>query len=171
MRPSTISPLPAIPQPVIAPTVSVSGIIQLDGEPYAIIAAGGEPERYVRVGDRIAGGSVRVKRIDTLAFEPQVILEENGIEVSRPIRNTNGGDDTEAVPPEPVAALPVPQVPISSNASPQTTAPGLPPIVPVISPTTSTLTSPDEVPGSLLLLPPDLSSQATLPNMQVSVSA
>ncbi|MEL6816860.1 MAG: hypothetical protein AAFP03_18945, partial [Cyanobacteria bacterium J06598_3] len=83
--PSPIAQLPPVPQPVIAPTVSVSGVIQMGNEPYAILRSGSEPERYVRVGDRIAGGAVRVKRIETLAFEPRVILEENGIEVSRPI--------------------------------------------------------------------------------------
>ncbi len=85
--PSPIVALPRIPQPVIAPTVLVSGVVQLGNEPYAIVRAGNEPERYVRVGDRIAGGSVRVKRIETLAFEPRVILEENGIEVARPIES------------------------------------------------------------------------------------
>ena len=83
--PSPVAALPPIPQPVIAPTISVSGVVQLGNEPYAIVRSGSEPERYVRVGDRIAGGSVRVKRIETLAFEPRVILEENGVEVSRPI--------------------------------------------------------------------------------------
>ena len=100
--------LPPIPQPVIAPTISVSGVVQLGNEPYAIVRSGSEPERYVRVGDRLAGGSVRVKRIDTLAFEPRVILEENGIEVSRPISADSsaqpGGPATPAADTQ--AALP-----------------------------------------------------------------
>lgn len=91
--PSPIAILPRIPQPVIAPTVLVSGVVQMGSESYAIVRTGNEPERYVRVGDRIAGGSVRVKRIETLAFEPRVILEENGIEVARPVES---GGDTSA---------------------------------------------------------------------------
>ncbi|MEL7052079.1 MAG: hypothetical protein AAFV85_02345 [Cyanobacteria bacterium J06634_6] len=179
-RPSPIAALPRIPQPVIAPAISVSGIIQLGGEPYAIVSSSGEPERYVKVGDRLAGGSVRVKRIDTLAFEPQVILEENGIEVSRPIGGSGAedsadtpagaapsNDPTEApfVPPTeaplvPVAALPVPAVP-SSEAS------GLPAIS--LPAPTSQQPSAGTVPGSLLLQPAELTSQVTLPNMRVSV--
>ena len=147
---------------VIAPTVSVSGIIQLGGEPYAIVSAGNEPERYVRVGDRIANGSVRVKRIDTLAFEPQVILEENGIEVSRPVESSGG--QQESADAGPVVSLPTPQVPVPNGGSnlPAISLP-TPPIAPVLSPANS------GIPGSLLLLPPDMSSQATLPNMQVAV--
>ncbi|MEL6352326.1 MAG: hypothetical protein AAFR58_11200 [Cyanobacteria bacterium J06627_28] len=163
VRPSPIATLPTIPQPVIAPTVSVSGIIQLGGEPYAIVSAGSEPERYVRVGDRIANGSVRVKRIDTLAFEPQVIFEENGIEVSRPV-NSSGGQETAAED-SPVATLPTPQIPVPNgggNALPAISLP-TPPIAPVLSPADS------GIPGSLLLLPPEVSSQAILPNMQVAL--
>lgn len=117
--PSPLAALPPIPQPVIAPTISVSGVVLLGNEPYAIVRSGSEPERYVRVGDRIAGGSVRVKRIDTLAFEPRVVLEENGVEVSRPI-STDSSDpspspaaaDTQAALPSvslpPVALPPIP---------------------------------------------------------------
>ena len=170
VRPSPIVALPRIPQPVIAPTVSVSGIIQLGGEPYAIVSSGGEPERYVRVGDRLAGGSVRVKRIDTMAFEPQVILEENGIEVSHPVNSSGGG--APAAPAEapevPVASLPVPTatVTVPPVPTPQAALPAIsgPPAV------GSQLPAPGAVPGSLLLLPPgELTSQVTLPNMQISV--
>lgn len=124
VRPSPITPLPRIPQPVVAPTIAVSGVVQLGGEPYAIVSSSSEPERYVRVGDRLAGGSVRVKRIDTMAFEPQVILEENGIEVSRPIGS--GGSAEPDAPAEapaaaaqtiPVAAVPLPQVAIPNQAT------------------------------------------------------
>ena len=169
VRPSPIVSLPRIPQPVIAPTVSVSGIIQLGGEPYAIVSSGSEPERYVRVGDRLAGGSVRVKRIDTMAFEPQVILEENGIEVSRPVNSS--GEAPAAAPAEapavPVAAVPSAPTAVSSTVSlPQASLPA----IAAPSPTTNSLPTPGEVPGSLLLLPPgELTSQVTLLNMRVSV--
>lgn len=101
-----IAALPAIPRPVIAPTISVSGVIQMGNEPYAILRIGSEPERYVRVGDRLAGGSVRVKRIETLAFEPRVILEENGIEVARPISTEPAAEPGGTPTDEPVAATP-----------------------------------------------------------------
>ncbi len=132
VRPSPITPLPRIPLPVVAPTVAVSGVVQLGGEPYAIVSSSSEPERYVRVGDRLAGGSVRVKRIDTMAFEPQVILEENGIEVSRPVGN-GGSTASDTLPDEapdtpdeapaataqtiPVAALSIPQVAIPAQGN------------------------------------------------------
>lgn len=161
VQPTPIAALPSVPRPVIAPTVSVSGIVQLGGEPYAILRAGSEPERYVRVGDRIAGG-VRVKRIDTLAFEPQVILEENGIEVSRPVGD--GGTEAEAGP---VAALPAPAAPTAPTPTVQTTAPGLPPIVPALA--APLLPPQSEVPGSLLLSPAESATQAVLPNLQVEV--
>ncbi|MEM6449647.1 MAG: hypothetical protein AAF703_04955 [Cyanobacteria bacterium P01_D01_bin.105] len=115
--PSPIATLPTVPQPIIAPTVSVSGIVQLGNEPYAIVRSGSEPERYVRVGDRIAGGSVRVKRIETLAFEPRVILEENGIEVPRPVvsGNDGGGEAENAADGEPVAGLsPIDNIPAAA---------------------------------------------------------
>ncbi|MEL7333824.1 MAG: hypothetical protein AAFN12_16375 [Cyanobacteria bacterium J06560_2] len=179
VRPSPIVALPRIPQPVIAPTIAISGIIQLGGEPYAIVNAGSEPERYVRVGDRLAGGSVRVKRIDTMAFEPQVILEENGIEVSRPVGN--GGASTEnsspggnAAPAEgpaeapivPVASLPpLPSVVAPRQAPSAVSAP----VIPTSAPANSSLPAPGFVPSSLLLQPPEITSQVTLPNMQIEV--
>jgi len=177
VRPSAILPLPRIPQPQIAPTISVSGIIQLGGEPYAIVSSGNEPERYVRVGDRLAGGSVRVKRIDTMAFEPQVILEENGIEVSRPV-NSSAEEAAEEATDVPLAALPARSesaVPSPAGSLPLVVPPVTPPqaTLPAVSTPTradSQLPAPGVVPNSLLLLPPgELTSQVTLPNMRISV--
>lgn len=169
VTPSPIAALPPVPQPVIAQTVSVSGVIQLGNEPYAILRSGSEPERYVKVGDRIAGGSVRVKRIETLAFEPSVILEENGIEVSRPI--TSGGstangatpDAPATVPPVPVPAVPAPSEQVGNQlgsqvsqarnqTSNQTLIPGLP-VVPVSGASSALQPAPGTVPSSLTLLP------------------
>ncbi len=162
--PSPIAALPTIPQPVIAPTISVSGVIQMGNEPYAIVRSGNEPERYVRVGDRIAGGSVRVKRIETLAFEPRVILEENGIEVSRPISSggsTGGGGSTAPAP----DALPVPaaDVPRAQAALPVIPGMGLP------APTSSLQSAAIGVPHSLLSQPAAEAFQAVLPNFRVPV--
>ncbi len=167
--PSPIAALPTIPQPVIAPTISVSGVIQMGNEPYAIVRSGSEPERYVRVGDRIAGGNVRVKRIETLAFEPRVILEENGIEVSRPITTGSSGgggaagssDGSSAPAPD---ALPVPaaNVPRAQAALPS---------MPTALPRPNSLLQPaaGSVPDSLLLQPAEEAFQAILPNFQVPV--
>lgn len=176
--PSPVATLPTIPQPVIAPTVSVSGVIQLGNEPYAILRSGNEPERYVRVGDVIAGGSVRVKRIETLAFEPRVILEENGIEVPRPVVSGGEVEDPEA---EPVASIPSDG---STNGDLAST--GQLPTAAVfsapVSPTTSDVvpsaprrfdtridvrSQAGEVPDSLLLSPASSDLQAVIPGFFV----
>ena len=97
-----IAALPEIPQPTTARAVRVSGVIDIGGAPYAIVQAPDEVERYVRQGERIAGGSVIVKRIDTSALEPRVILVENGIEVERFVTSA-GAETAEDVPPPPSA--------------------------------------------------------------------
>ncbi|MGB3292362.1 MAG: hypothetical protein WBB01_05110 [Phormidesmis sp.] len=112
-----IAALPVIPRPVIAPTISVSGVIQMGDESYAIVRTGSEPERYVRVGDRLGGGTVRVKRIETLAFEPRVILEENGIEVARPISSEPAAGPSSEPAGEPVAEAPVPAAATGTQAT------------------------------------------------------
>ncbi|MBT9313837.1 hypothetical protein [Leptothoe spongobia] len=93
-----IAALPEIPKPTTAQAVRVSGVIQIGGQPYAIVKAPNEVERYVRPGDRIANDSVLVKRIDTRAIEPRVILVENGIEVERLVRSTEEAPAEEAAP-------------------------------------------------------------------------
>jgi hypothetical protein len=163
--PSPIAALPTIPQPVIAPTISVSGVIQMGNEPYAIVRSGSEPERYVRVGDRIAGGSVRVKRIETLAFEPRVILEENGIEVSRPIVSGSPAPAADSSSPD---GLPVPNVPIPGA---QATLPALPGTGGLRALPTPTSSLRSAVPNSLLLPSAESAFQAVLPNFQVPVSS
>ena len=170
VTPSPIAALPTIPQPVIAPTVSVSGVIQLGNQPYAIVRSGSEPERYVKVGDRIAGGRVRVKRIETVAFEPRVILEENGIEVFRPITGDSSSSASKPDAPEPSS---------EPLAVPAATIPGRQPILPTLSAIPGSLPAPGpmsslgstfgSIPGSLLLPPAEASSQAVLPNFQVPV--
>ncbi|MGD1950004.1 MAG: hypothetical protein ACFB14_10200 [Leptolyngbyaceae cyanobacterium] len=107
-----IAALPEIPQPTTARAVRVSGVIQIGGSPYAIVKAPNEIERYVRQGERIAGGSVVVKRIDTRSAEPRVILVENGIEVERLVTAAEEVAAEEAPPPpaeevSTLSALPV----------------------------------------------------------------
>jgi hypothetical protein len=175
VMPSPIATLPSIPRPVIAPTVSVSGVVQMGNEPYAIVRAGNEPERYVRVGDRIAGGSVRVKRIETLAFEPQVIFEENGIEVARPIAasgnsaDESNGNTPEAAPGPLASAIAVPSATIPRS---QSALPAMPnaPFTMVLPPPPSALQSGNsQIPNSLLLQPAPSRTQAVLPGFQVAV--
>jgi hypothetical protein len=63
--------------------VQVLGVVQIGRVPHAIVQAPNEPHsRYVRVGDRLSNGEVLVKRIDMRGSEPQVVLEQIGIEVS-----------------------------------------------------------------------------------------
>jgi hypothetical protein len=96
--------LPGLPQPTTATGVSVTGIVQINGERYAIIEAPGEPtSRYVRAGDYLSNGQILVKRIETRpGSEPVVILEENGIEVAMPVGSGPSGPTEEP----PAAALP-----------------------------------------------------------------
>lgn len=98
-----IAALPEIPQPTTARAVRVSGVIQIGGAPYAIVEAPNEIERYVRQGERIAGGRVFVKRIDTGSAEPRVILVENGIEVERFVTASEEAVATDESSPEPSA--------------------------------------------------------------------
>jgi hypothetical protein len=114
---SPIQPLPALPQPQLATAVAVTGVVQVGGETYAIIQAPNEPtSRHVRVGQRLANGQVLVKRIEMRGgAEPVVILEENGIEVARPVGSTGGPmeDSPTAAAGTPVQALAVPPLPQS----------------------------------------------------------
>jgi hypothetical protein len=83
-----LEPEPTLPEPAEARAVEVSGVIEIGGEQYAIIAAPNEPTtRYVKAGQRIAGNQVLVKRIETFGT-PVVILEQYGVEVTRPIGET-----------------------------------------------------------------------------------
>lgn len=56
----------------------------IGNENFAVVqtAAGSQ---YVRAGQRVANGQVLIKRIDVRGSEPTVVLEQNGIEVSRPV--------------------------------------------------------------------------------------
>ena len=170
----SVATLPPIPQPVIAPTILVSGVIQLGSEPYAIVRSGNEPERYVRVGDRLAGGSVRVKRIETLAFEPRVILEENGIEVPRPV--VSGSDSEEddgpvaALPAESIAETALPTATATAALDQTVEAPSTASANPSgISTTEETRqTAPSILPDSLLLPPDEADLQAVIPDFQIA---
>jgi hypothetical protein len=103
---------PTLPDPLDARAVEVSGIIEIGGEQYAIISAPNEPTtRYVKAGQRVAGNQVLVKRIETFGT-PVVILEQFGVEVTRPIG-------------EKMAAAPNSNNPNAPQTAPNRPAPGV----------------------------------------------
>jgi hypothetical protein len=86
--PPALMPLPAIPEPTLARAVEVSGVIvTMNGLAQAIVKAPNEPtSRYVSAGQRLSNGQILVKRIEVNAgSDPTVILEQNGVEVSRSV--------------------------------------------------------------------------------------
>ena len=91
---SPISPLPELPQPALALAVEVSGVVQVGSTVHAIIKAPDEASsRYVRVGQRLSNGRILVKRIEMReGAEPVVVLEQNGIEVARPVGSGTSAD-------------------------------------------------------------------------------
>lgn len=108
-----VAALPQLPSTDLASAVQVSGVVRVGSENYAILNAPTEPtSRYVRVGQRIANNRVLVKRIEFGGGEPQVILEQNGIEVARPV----GGMDDSMEEETPTAALEVPPQVINNVA-------------------------------------------------------
>jgi hypothetical protein len=91
--PNFIPDLPSVPQPTLAEGVAVTGVIQVNGVPHAIVEAPGQQSRYVKQGDYLANGQVLVKRIEaSRGRTPVVILEQAGIEVAK--RVGEGGAPT-----------------------------------------------------------------------------
>jgi hypothetical protein len=106
LRPVTMPPpnkIAAIPakvaeKPLQAMALEISGIIEVDGKTQVIVKLPSESfSRYIDVGERVANGSVLVKRIEGQnSIAPTVVLEEVGVEVSRRI-----GDKPPASTPSP----------------------------------------------------------------------
>lgn len=94
--------LPKLPDPTLARSVEITGIVQIGGVVQAIIKAPNEPNsRYIRVGDRLSNGQVLVKRIEmNEGSSPIVILEQYGIEVAKRV-----GDPVQSTG-RPTASLP-----------------------------------------------------------------
>jgi hypothetical protein len=94
-NPATIT---AKPEPKLAGSVGVSGVIQVDGKTQVIVRLPNESfSRYVEVGDRIYDGKIKVKRVEgEQTLSPMVILEEVGVEVTRRVGDTAGGASPEA---------------------------------------------------------------------------
>lgn len=74
------------PSTVEASAVLVSGILDIGGNRYAIINAPGEPtSRSVALGQTFVNGKVLFKQIKNVSGTTFVILEQNGVEVIRPV--------------------------------------------------------------------------------------
>ncbi|MGI0486858.1 hypothetical protein ACN4EK_15565 [Pantanalinema rosaneae CENA516] len=84
---STVAALPPRPSTTLADGVEVSGVVNINGVPQAIVRAPNEEtSRYVGVGQRLSNGRVLVKRIEmNRGSEPVVVLEENGVEVAKAV--------------------------------------------------------------------------------------
>lgn len=100
-----------LPEPDLAKSVIVMGVIQVGEQTLAIIQVPSEAtSRYVQVGQRLSNGQVLVKRIELNAgAEPLVILEQYGIEVSKSV----GEAPSQGQPTTPTAELPAPPQNIS----------------------------------------------------------
>jgi len=102
-----VTPVPIAPveppSTTEASAVLVSGILDIGGSKYAIINAPGEPtSRPVSLGQTFAGGKVLFKRVDSISGASFVILEQNGVEVPRPVGK------------QPVAEAPTPPQPTNT---------------------------------------------------------
>ncbi|MCT7949268.1 hypothetical protein NG798_05665 [Ancylothrix sp. C2] len=71
----------------MARATEVTGVVQVGNETQIIVKAPNEAtSRYVKVGQRLSNGEILVKRVIISAGgEPIVILEENGVEVSKAV--------------------------------------------------------------------------------------
>ena len=104
-RPSTptITALPPLPEPTLARAVEVSGVVVVGGVAEAIVKAPNEAtSRYVKAGQRLSNGQILVKRIEVNGgSDPVVVLEQNGVEVSRAV-----GDKPSPAGSSPTAIVP-----------------------------------------------------------------
>jgi hypothetical protein len=103
----SIKPAPIKAEPLQARAVEISGVIQIGGKTQVIVKLPTESfSRYVEVGDRIASGSVLIKRVEgEQSLSPIVVLEEVGIEVPRQlgdgVKAPSAGDPPTSAAPQP----------------------------------------------------------------------
>lgn len=77
---------PVLPIPNEARGVFVSGVVQLSGEPVAIVEAPNENvARHVSAGASLSNGQVKVKSINVNSSKPYVVLEQYGLDISRAV--------------------------------------------------------------------------------------
>lgn len=110
------SVLPQSPQPDLAKSVAVSGVVLLGSKLQAIIKVPNEPtSRYVQAGQRLANGLL-IKRIEmNEGSNPVVIVEQYGIEVARMVGDAPATTDAAAA--NPVSVTTPPQNPATAGAS------------------------------------------------------
>lgn len=78
--------LPELPKAELAENTEITGVIELNGVKYVLAKAPNEKySRQVQVGDFIADGQVRIKRVDFRRNSPVVVLEQYGVEVYKQI--------------------------------------------------------------------------------------
>ncbi|WP_448598353.1 hypothetical protein [Thermoleptolyngbya sp.] len=85
-------PAPAAPPVSVPQSIQIRGAMEMGGRYSIIVEVLGEGSRYASVGDRLAGGTVPIKRVEMNGQEPRVILEHNGQEIVRTV-----GDRTTLV--------------------------------------------------------------------------
>ena len=87
-----------VEKPLQAMALEISGVIEVEGKTQVIVKLPTESfSRYIDVGDRVANGSILIKRVEGQeSVSPTVVLEEVGVEVARKI-----GD--KAIASEPVS--------------------------------------------------------------------
>lgn len=98
--------LPPLPQPDLAQAVQVTGVIQVGDTTQVIVKAPEEEtSRYVRIGQRLSNGQILVKRIEANeGSDPIVVLEQNGIEVTKTVGQEADQPQANAPTPSPAPA-------------------------------------------------------------------
>lgn len=117
LKPAPLPPVipPPPPQPDLARGVVVLGVIEAGNQLQAIVQVPNEAtSRYISEGQRLSDGQVLVKRIEINAgAEPLVILEQNGVEVTRTV-GEEPVQPAQNQPPQTTGAIPV-RSPIASS--------------------------------------------------------
>ncbi|BAU44262.1 hypothetical protein [Leptolyngbya sp. O-77] len=80
-----VLPVPTAPPVSVPQSIQITGALQMGGRYSIIVEVPGEGSRYASVGDRLAGGTVLIKRVEMNGQEPRVILEHNGQEIVRTV--------------------------------------------------------------------------------------
>jgi len=114
--PSFKPELPSIPEPELARSIEVTGVVQVGGVTQVILKLPNSSSPfYVPVGTRIANSQLLVKRVEMNGNVPVIIFEQYGIEVAKRV-----GDPPEAAPgkkPGKVASSESPGLPAIANPS------------------------------------------------------
>jgi hypothetical protein len=90
LTPNTLPVLPPVSRTSLADAIEITGVIQVGGKVTAIVQSPTESTaRYVQPGEYLANGSVLLKRIImSKNGEPTIVLQQNGVEVTKSIGST-----------------------------------------------------------------------------------